>query len=107
VAHAAGGCVVERGRHRARGGAGIEVQREIALRVLRRVGHQPQVREPAAGGKARIRRAAEVEAGGVDIARGHPEHLVEQRQRPADAAQRFKRVAEVLHLVGEVQRNML
>jgi len=102
VAHAAGARVVERGRHRARGGAGIEVEREIALRVLRRVGHQPQVRQPAAGGEALMGRAAEVEARGVDIARGHPEHLVEQRQRPADAAQGFERVAEVLHLVGEV-----
>ncbi|MDT4888727.1 hypothetical protein FQZ97_1253300 [compost metagenome] len=54
---------------------------EVAARIVRRIGHQPDVREHGAGLETRHALGLENEAGHIDIAREHPEHVAQQRQR--------------------------
>ncbi len=76
-------------------------QAEVAARMVHRVGHQPQMCQPAAGRKAVHAGLGEGETGHVHIAGKHPEHIVQLGQGTRNAACRFQRIAEVLAFVRE------
>ena len=71
-------------------------QAEVAARVVHGVGHQPQVGQRRAGGKALQGLVAEHEIGCKYVAGHHPEHRVQARQGPHDAAGGLQRTAKVL-----------
>jgi len=77
---------------------------EVTARVVRRVGHQPQVRQCIAGLKTLHGGRVEAEIRRIHIARHQPEHILptrlQQGQRPRDTAGRLQRTAKVGLLVG-------
>ena len=88
------------GLQQAAGGEG-----EVACRVVGRVGHEPEVGEQAAGGKAGGVLRGKGKLRGVDVARHGPENVWAAGGQPGqgagDAASGFKGVAEVALFFGE------
>ena len=99
-AHAGPGTPRRRTCRQARG-----VDAEVALRVMRCIGHQPQVGQFAARPEACRVNGAEGEAGQEDVGRDDPERVLltadEPRQRLRDSAGRFE-CATVVAAFGRV-----
>ena len=93
-----------RGRQAARG-----VDAEVAVRVVRRIGHQPQVGQSAARGEARGIGGVEAEVGQEHVARDDPKRVVlvvvrQPGQGLGDAAGGLQRAAVVAAFGGVADR---
>ena len=75
--------------------APIRIQRKVTRRVVRGIGHQPQVRQRIASGKTVVIGASKHKVGRVHIASGQPEHVIQLRQCAHDAASGFERAAKI------------
>ena len=70
-------------------------QPEIPVWLMRRVGHQPQVGQLAAGGEARHSLLAKDKVRRQHVAGDHPEHFGQPGQSPCNATSGFKRTAKI------------
>ena len=71
------------------------IQPEVAQRVVCRVGHQPEVGQLIAGDEPGHLGVIEHKIRRVDVARQHPEHIAQMRQRPSNPTCCFQRSAEI------------
>ena len=81
-------------------------QTKVAVRVVLRIGHEPQVGQFATGVEVRNRLLCDLKSGRKHITGSHPKYVIQQRQRTRNAACRFQCAAKIPAFMGIADAQM-